>query len=329
MKPLIAVFAAGAAALLAQAPPETILTLEADKTVFYWEDFADPPRKATSPNPAPVTPAANFMPGMIIADVVTINGKPAKGGIVARGISVVLRPAPTGGQGIADIARNNLFDLHLELQQADGTPVGTIAMIGLGAGHPPLGAPASAATGNFAVIGGTGPFVGAHGQAATVSVVARSVSMAENPINRWTHPGSGIWKLVVHLIPMTRPEVVVTAAGPGVFHGDLSPVTAASPARPGELLVISATGLGPVKPTLDPGQPFPAFQEGKLHEVNSPVEVMLNGKPAEVLNKFGWPGLTGVYRVDFRVPEGTAPGMASVQVIAAWIAGPEVKIPVQ
>ena len=54
-----------------------------------------------------------------------------------------------------------------------------------------------------------------------------------------------------------------------------------------------------------------------------------NGKPTDVLNKFGWPGTTDTYRLDIRVPDGTASGMAALQVTAAFIAGREVRIPVQ
>jgi uncharacterized protein (TIGR03437 family) len=128
------------------------------------------------------------------------------------------------------------------------------------------------------------------------------------------------------VIPMSRPEVVITPNGPAVFHADFSQVTAANPARAGELLILTATGLGPTLPGVDPGQPFPA---NSLQEVNSPVEVTVSGKPAEVINKIGYPGTTDSYRVDIRVPEGTAPGTATVQVSAAWITGPEVKFAIR
>jgi hypothetical protein len=39
--------------------------------------------------------------------------------------------------------------------------------------------------------------------------------------------------------------------------------------------------------------------------------------------------MTGVYRVDFRIPQGIAAGLVSLQVTAAWIPGSGVKIPVQ
>ncbi|MBI3470113.1 MAG: hypothetical protein HY013_02000 [Candidatus Solibacter usitatus] len=119
----------------------------------------------------------------------------------------------------------------------------------------------------------------------------------------------------------------MTPNGPSVFHGaDFSLVTAAKPARAGEVLILTATHLGPTRPGVDPGRPFPP---SPLQEVNSPVDVLVNGQTAEVINKIGWPGLVDNYRVDFRVPEGTAAGTASLQLTAAWIAGPPVNIPVQ
>jgi len=98
---------------------------------------------------------------------------------------------------------------------------------------------------------------------------------------------------------------------------------------PGEWLILSATGLGPTRPRIDPGKPFPRWVSGKEHLVNSPVEVIVNGKAAQVISAIGWPGQTNVYRVDFRVPEGTAAGTATLGLSVAWIDGPEVKIPVR
>ena len=63
--------------------------------------------------------------------------------------------------------------------------------------------------------------------------------------------------------------------------------------------------------------------------MNSPVDVTVNGQSAEVINKVGWPGLVDTYRVDFRVPEEAAAGMAVLQLSAAWIAGPLVNFPIQ
>jgi uncharacterized protein (TIGR03437 family) len=97
---------------------------------------------------------------------------------------------------------------------------------------------------------------------------------------------------------MTRPEVIA------VFHSDdFSAVTADKPARIGEYRIASAAGLGPVRPNLELGKPFPPLVPGAEYVVNSPLEVTVGGQAAQVLNALG--------------------------LTVAWIAGPEVEIPVR
>jgi uncharacterized protein (TIGR03437 family) len=108
-----------------------------------------------------------------------------------------------------------------------------------------------------------------------------------------------------------------------VLHSDFSPVTQASPARAGEVLILRVSGLGPTKPGLAAGESFPS---NPLQEVNAPVEVTVNGSQAEVLVKVGWPGTRDVYRVDFRMPFGASSGTVAVQLAAAWINGPTISI---
>ena len=132
---------------------------------------------------------------------------------------------------------------------------------------------------------------------------------------------------IAPVIPIARPEVTMLPAGPAITHSsDFSLVTTSRPATHGEILSLVATGLGPVTPRVDPGQPFPS---SPLAAVNSPVEVTVNGKAAEVLGAVGYPGAVDAYQVNFRVPPDTARGPAAIQVSAAWISGAPVSIPVQ
>jgi hypothetical protein len=71
------------------------------------------------------------------------------------------------------------------------------------------------------------------------------------------------------------------------------------------------------------------FSENPLQEVNSPVSVIFNGSELPVSNKVGWPGETQSYRIDFQVPADAAQGIAMLQVVAGWIPGPAVRIPVR
>jgi len=323
------ILVAGCAALLAQVP-ETILLIETQNVVAYWEDNADQQQWATSATPVAAATLGNFVKSIWIGDIVAVNGKAAKGALVSQQQRSILTPAPTGSQGIADISRNLVAEIHLEILQADGTHVGSLLLSGIGGGSPALGVPGPVTAGLFVVVGGTGAFLGVRGQASTVSQTLRRASITENPINRRTHPGAGAWSLVIHLIPMTQPEVLAVPTGPAIFHtNDFSPVTPEKPARAGELLTMSVSRLGPVRPNLDPGTPFPPYDAGKPYVVNSPVEVTVNGKASQVVNALGWPTLNNVYRVDFVVPDGTAAGMATLGLSVAWINGPEVKFPVR
>src|SRR5947207_2979506 len=100
--------------------------------------------------------------------------------------------------------------------------------------------------------------------------------------------GGAALPLILYLIPMSRPEIVMTSNGPSVAHSnDFTLVTPSKPATAGEVLSLFATGLGPVVPAVDPGQPFPS---SPLAKVNSPLQVTVNGKPAEVVAAAGYPG---------------------------------------
>ena len=310
----------------AQTPPSTILTVEMENVVQYQENFATLGKNGTSATlESPISPST-FSPGYFIGDIATVNGKKSKGTTVARNLYFNLNINPSGNQAIADINRFQPMEIAMEIQNADGTGLGTLVLTGLTGGQPPLGAPKSAPTGNFAVIGGTGAFVGARGQAATISNTFRPTSTLENPINRRVYP-SGIWKMAIQLIPLKTPEVVLLASGPALVHSaDFTLVTAGSPARAGEIVTVFATGLGPTRPGVDPGQPFTA---SPVQLVSSPIEVLVNGKSAEVLYSGGYPNSVDNYKVNFRVPADAAAGPASIQLSAAWVVGAVAKIPIQ
>jgi uncharacterized protein (TIGR03437 family) len=219
-----------------------------------------------------------------------------------------------------------------EILKSDGTPIGTIFVTGLAGGDAPPGSPSSATGGtNFVITGGTGAFLGVRGQMGVAAnppgvAVQRAASMTEDPANRRLN-GGGTQRWIAHLIPMSAPQIAIAPGGPAVTHSsDFSPVTASKPAAAGEILSLFASGLGPVNPGVDPGQPFPS---SPLASVNSPIEVTVNGKPAEVLSAVGYPGVVDAYQVNFRVPPDTAKGSASIQLSAAWILGTAVAIAVQ
>jgi hypothetical protein len=306
-----------------QAPP-TILTVDLENMTRYVYDVADPLKFATDPGlTTPITPT-NFYSQMLISDIVAVNGQPAKGVQILRETILRLNSNGVPGQAIADFGPGAAAaDLRWEILKPDGTQIGILVAQGFSGNNvlPAPGAALAATCCSIAVVGGNGAFLGARGVSGTGISFApiRGASITEDPSNRRTIAG-GKGQSVIYLIPMTRPEIVTT------FHADLSPVTAAKPAKAGEVLIVKATGLGPTVPGVNPGQPFPTDSP---QQVNSPVAVTVNGRDAEVINSIGWPGLVDTYRVDFRVPDGVTSGTATIQLSAAWIAGSSVNIPIQ
>jgi uncharacterized protein (TIGR03437 family) len=317
---------------LAQVPPPTILRIDTVNAVVYFEDTGDVSKYGTDPGmTTPSISTRAFIHHIGIADIQAVNGQPVMGLHTRVATGIYSSPAPPPGDAVADIARAASDEIRFEILKSDRTPIGTIVASGFFAGASPPGAP-SATAANFVVTGGTGAFLGARGQVAAVPPSAgavstqRNASITEDPANRRLN-GGGAQQWVVHLIPMERPEIIIGPAGPAITHSsDFSVVSTSKPAAAGEILSLFASGLGPVKPGVDPGQPFPSSPPAN---VNSPIEVSVNGKAAEVLSALGYPGAVDGYQVNFRVPPDTAKGPASIQVSAAWISGSPVSIPVQ
>ena len=309
----------------AQTTP-VILQIEIANVVGYQEDTSDVTKFATATGVTPSGAVRNFAFQEHIADIVAVNGQPAKGTLVRNVRLAALRTAPTPGQGIADVIRTGTTSDTFEILNSDGTLIGTF----VGAG--PFQAGTSAAPGIFSVTGGSQAFLGMRGQYSPSPIpgvgTIRIASVTEDPANRRAN-GGGRLLLNFQLLPQSRPEIVLTSAGGSwavVHSSDFTLVTAANPAKAGEFLSLFARGLGPVRPSLDPGQPFPA---SPLSPVNSPLDVLVSGVGAEVLAAVGYPGSTDAYQVNFRVPPGATRGTATLQVIAAWIPGIAVPLAIQ
>jgi uncharacterized protein (TIGR03437 family) len=311
--------------------PAAILQIDIENFVEYQSDIADLSEIAGNPNITPAAPSKNFYPAATLGDIVAINGQAAKGTYAARTWVFGLNPSPAPGQAIADTTRTALRYGSFEILKPDGTLVGTIMVVGSAGGSPPPpGAPVGQTSGNFAIIGGTGAFLGARGQYGQIptsqTVAVRLASTAEDPASRRVN-GGGTVRYILHIIPMSPPQIAPTLNGPAVAHSsDFTLVSASKPAAAGEILSLFASGLGPTRPGVDPGQPFPP---SPLATVNSPIDVTVNGKSAEILGAVGFPGAVDGYQVNFRLPPDTAKGTATIQVSSAWVPSSPVNIAVQ
>ncbi len=124
-------------------------------------------------------------------------------------------------------------------------------------------------------------------------------------------------------------------AQPGIFTTDgttgaiqhsstYQQVTAGNPAKRGEVLVIYATGLGPVNPDPGPGNPAPSSPPSQTVTVTT--RVTIGGVPAQVLFSGLAPGFVGLNQVNVVVPQGTASGTVDVIVTSTVPSG--IPIPV-
>ena len=318
----LAIAMAGPMLLIGQTEPPTLITIDTDNYVIYREDPPNFARYGTNANPpAAATLPANFGSFVGIGDIVAVNGRPARGLFVHRAQQILTSSNPTPGQAIADVSRGTMSQYLIEVLRADGSPIGTLWTAGSAGLYVPPGAPAIADGVPHIIVGGSGAYLGARGQmnGAPRSDAAppRLTTMVEDPANRRSH-GGGRRRDVVHLIPLEVPRIVA------VLHDNFAPVTAANPARPGETLIVQATGMGPLRATIDPGYPFP----NPPAEISSPVEVLVDGVPQAALNQIGWPGVARRYRVDFRVPAPVSGVTTQLSLMSGYIIGPQTEVPI-
>jgi hypothetical protein len=174
------------------------LIIETANHTSYARDVTDYSKLATDPGPTIEAPARNFQDLILIGDIVSINGKPAKGTIVETATLLTLRPNAQPGQAIADTTRGGLIQWNFEIQAEDGRPIGNILVNGMNGGPAPPGQTAQIRQGSFVVVGGTGAFLGARGYMGAAGapgiVSPRAASISEDPYYRRLLPGGSIRK---------------------------------------------------------------------------------------------------------------------------------------
>jgi uncharacterized protein (TIGR03437 family) len=113
---------------------------------------------------------------------------------------------------------------------------------------------------------------------------------------------SGIGKAAAVNVSVSPNDGVVTgsvAHPPGSF-----PSIPSQPAPRGGVLILYATGLGPVQPPVEDG----ADSSDQLRQTTIPVEVFIGGARAEILFSGLAPAYPGVNQLNVRVPLGAVPG---------------------
>ena len=311
------------ALVLAQGRTDTVLTFEIENVVAYFDDGTPHDKVGTSTaiTPLPAGIVGTWRTYIWIGDLTAINGAAAKGTLIMPSLALSGGPAPAAKRPIYDVARNQIANAQIDVQDAAGKDVGVFCFAVLGAGAMSPGGPAGAAGGAFSVTGGTGAFLGAGGQGGTVSNVGfRSASFLEDAALRRVN-GGGKWVIRFLVTGVKRPEIVAA------YHGsDFSQVTAASPARAGETLIRAARGMGPTRPPLAPDA---VYTSEPMQAVAATVEASVNARPAPCTNAVGWPETPDLYRVDLVVPGGLEGGKAALVLSRGYIAGIPYELPVR
>ena len=112
-------------------------------------------------------------------------------------------------------------------------------------------------------------------------------------------------------------------------HVDGSVVTPTNPARPGAIVILYATGLGPTNPAIVPGW-IPLAAASLVPE--SGFQILLDGQPvppADVLYAGIAPYCAGLYQINLLLPAGTGLNPQIQLVAAGQISPPQIHLTVQ
>ena len=133
--------------------------------------------------------------------------------------------------------------------------------------------------------------------------------------------------------------VPITALQPGVFevfingerlaaalHTDFTLVTRENPARPGEVILLFVSGLGPTDQFLQANVPGPS---SPLAKVLAEVGVTLDDRETVNHGAYYAPGLVSVYQVNFEVLVDAASGLLRLVLRAGTVSSQTVFLPVQ
>jgi hypothetical protein len=138
---------------------------------------------------------------------------------------------------------------------------------------------------------------------------------------------SGAWSAAdsIALVPVA-PGIRVEASGDAYAqHTDLSPISDASPAQPGETVIIYLTGMGATDVYVPSGAGSPL--NPLAHPLAMP-SLTVNGAPVPVLFAGLTPGLVGTYQINFQLPQGLPTGRVQVAASQSGITTNTVTIPV-
>jgi uncharacterized protein (TIGR03437 family) len=115
------------------------------------------------------------------------------------------------------------------------------------------------------------------------------------------------------------------------YNAQYATATAATPAQPGDLLVLYATGLGATQP-LPPPDSIPEYAGSIQPSALSSFQVLLNGQPLDpktVPYAGLTPGFAGLYQVNFYLPGNCPPNPQIQLAVGGQLSAAGIKLAVQ
>ena len=126
-------------------------------------------------------------------------------------------------------------------------------------------------------------------------------------------PGGGYSIAIIATNPSDSARYGLLAAPPGAIAGVNTTL-----ARPGDALIVYATGLGPVTPTVASG----GLGYPPLHNTNTTPTVLIGNVQATVPFSGLTPQFPGVYQLNIGVPQGPAGNSVPLQIQMGGITSP-------
>ena len=105
------------------------------------------------------------------------------------------------------------------------------------------------------------------------------------------------------------PGLFLTGNRAAALNEDLTLHTASTPLPAGDFVLLFATGVGPMTPTVPDGTAAPS---APLSLIDAPVQVSIEGKNAQVVYQGVAPGFAGLAQLNVIVPAGLMAGNQSV-----------------
>ena len=138
-------------------------------------------------------------------------------------------------------------------------------------------------------------------------------------------PGAATVTIVNGALQSAPAAFTVSIASPGLFadasahaiaqNEDYALNTPSRPARPGEAMILYATGLGPVSPEIPSGAAATRYSLP-----NNPVSATIGGAAAGVLFAGAIPGFVNLFQINLRVPLTAPPGDVDTVISVAGLA---------